>query len=110
MRPVVVPPDDFRSPRATSSKGVPEHAIENRVGEDTSIFRVIENGLNVTLPAPAPVLWLPIFSVCSMSKLKSSISNRVGLSGVDFDAASLKKVLNRTSSLSFVTTCDSDAR
>jgi len=34
-----------------------------------SIFRVIENGLKVTLPAPAPVPPLPMFSVCSMSKL-----------------------------------------
>jgi hypothetical protein len=40
-----------------------------------STRRVIENGLNVTLPAPAPVDWDPMFRVCSTSKLKSSISN-----------------------------------
>ena len=43
--------------------------MSNSTGEAVSILRVIENGLNVTLPAPAPVLWLPMFSICSMSKL-----------------------------------------
>ncbi len=46
----------------------------NSLGESRSVLRVTWNGLKVTLPAPAPELWLPIFSTCSISKLKSSIS------------------------------------
>src|SRR5271157_446734 len=67
-------PELLRSASTTHWNGVPEHAIWKKIGDALSIFRVIENGLNVTLPAPAPFDWLPMFSVCSMSKLKSSTS------------------------------------
>jgi len=43
--------------------------MSNRIGEAASMLRVIENGLKVTLPAPAPPPWLPMFRVCSISKL-----------------------------------------
>ena len=67
--PDVMPPALLRSARVTCLNAVPEQAMSNRTGEALSILRVIENGLNVILPAPAPVVWLPMFSVCSMSKL-----------------------------------------
>jgi len=73
-------------------------------------LRVIEKGLNVTFPAPAPVLWLPMLSVCSMSKLKSSISNSLGCAGEPFDTASEKNFLNNTSSFFSVSTWDSEVR
>jgi hypothetical protein len=50
-------------------KGVPEQHIWNSWDEAPSTRRVIENGLNVTFPAPAPVDWDPMLRVCSTSKL-----------------------------------------
>ena len=55
--------------QAGNWKGVPAQAIWKRVGEAQSILRVIVNALNVTLPAPEPGLWLPMFRVCAMSKV-----------------------------------------
>src|SRR5487761_2610338 len=67
--PAVSPPELLRRPRPTCLNDLPEQALEKKMFDETSIFRVIENGLKVIRPAPAPELWLPMFSVCSTSKL-----------------------------------------
>ena len=72
--PDVSPPALLRSSSETCLNAVPEQAISKKRVEQWSILRVIENGLNVTFPAPAPLLWLPMFRVCSISNPYSSTS------------------------------------
>src|SRR6266567_6536511 len=59
------PPELFLRPKPTSLYGVPEQAYWKIFGDEMSMLRVIENGLNVTFPAPAPELWEPMLRTCS---------------------------------------------
>ena len=100
--PVVMPPALLRSASVTCLNAVPEHAMSNSVGEARSILRVIENALNLHLPAPTPLLWLPMLSTCSISKLYSSTSN-----SCLFEAKPCRSGCASSSVLWLISTCNS---